>query len=77
MGFFLFVIVELLFADANLNIIRYVIRTVVCGDELHPGVVDLFAYLLNHSEKLKDPQSLSSRFCFSYNTCASICFNII
>ena len=68
---------ELLFADANFNITRSVIRTLGCGDELDHGVVDLFTYLLNHYEKLKDPQSLSSRFFFSCNACVSMSLNII
>ncbi|KAJ8424881.1 hypothetical protein Cgig2_017973 [Carnegiea gigantea] len=51
---------ELLFAYANFNITRFVIRTLACVEEFHPALVDLFAYLVNHSEKLKDRQSLSS-----------------
>ncbi|KAJ8420239.1 hypothetical protein Cgig2_010779 [Carnegiea gigantea] len=46
--------------DVNFNITRSVTRTLGYRDELDHGVVDLFAYFLNHSEKLKDPQSQSS-----------------
>ena len=55
---------KLLFADANFNITRLVIGTLSCRDQLRPSVVVLFVYLLNHSKKLKNPQSTSSRVFF-------------
>ena len=62
---------ELLFTSANFNITRSVMRTLGCGDQVHHNVVYLFVYLLNHLEKLKDPQSALSRFYFSCNACVS------